>query len=73
MDAQMATRPSASFRRYLCLKDAASYLGLSAKTLYVWAEHGSIPSYKLGRVWRFDQLELDEFVRKGLSTSAQNG
>jgi excisionase family DNA binding protein len=50
-------------QRYLSVLDAAAYLGLSAKTIYAWAERGAIPAYKVGRVWRFDKLELDEFVR----------
>ena len=51
-------------QRYLSVADAASYLGLSAKTVYSWAEKGAMPAYKVGRLWRFDKTELDEFVRK---------
>jgi excisionase family DNA binding protein len=50
-------------RRYLSLSEAASYLGLSRKTLYAWAEKQGIPAYKVGRLWRFDKVELDDFVR----------
>ena len=50
-------------QRYLSLDDAAKYLGLSVKTLYKWAEKGEIPAYKVGRLWRFDRPELDDFVR----------
>ena len=50
-------------QRYLSVTDAAQYLGLSPKTIYVWAEAAKIPAYKVGRVWRFDKAELDAFVR----------
>ncbi len=50
-------------QRYLSLNQAACYLGLSPKTLYLWAEDKKIPYYKLGRLWRFDREELDGFVR----------
>jgi len=50
-------------RRYLSLADTALYLGLSPKTLYAWVEKGAIPAYKLGRVWRFDKAEMDDFVK----------
>ena len=51
-------------QRYLSLVHTAKYLGLSPKTIYGWAEGGTIPAYKVGRVWRFDKAELDTFVRR---------
>ena len=51
-------------QRYLSVADTAKYLGLSPKTIYGWAEGGTIPAYKVGRVWRFDKAELDTFVRR---------
>ena len=50
-------------QRYLSVAETAAYLGLSPKTVYSWAEKGTIPAYKVGRVWRFDRTELDKFVR----------
>lgn len=51
-------------RRYFSVREAAAYLGLSPKTVYAWAEQHVMPAYKLGRVWRFDKAELDDFVRR---------
>lgn len=56
-------------QRYLSLADAARYLGLSRKTLYSWAEKGTMPAYKVGRVWRFDKSELDSFVKRPAATT----
>lgn len=50
-------------RRYLSVSETAAYLGLSPKTVYAWVEKKTIPGYKVGRVWRFDKTELDDFVR----------
>jgi excisionase family DNA binding protein len=50
-------------QRYLSVEQTAIYLGLSPKTIYSWAEKREIPAYKVGRVWRFDKAELDDFVR----------
>jgi excisionase family DNA binding protein len=50
-------------QRYLSVSETATYLGLSPKTVYAWAEKGAIPAYKVGRVWRFDKTDLDDFVR----------
>lgn len=51
-------------QRYLSVGETAVYLGLSPKTVYSWAEKGIMPAYKVGRVWRFDRAELDDFVRR---------
>ena len=50
-------------QRYLSVTETATYLGLSPKTVYSWAEKGAMPGYKVGRVWRFDKIELDHFVK----------
>jgi excisionase family DNA binding protein len=50
-------------QRYLSVAETAAYLGLSPKTIYCWAEKSAMPAYKVGRVWRFDRTELDDFVR----------
>ena len=51
-------------KRYINLVEAARYLGLSTKTVYVWAERKRIPAHKVGRLWRFDVAELDRFVHE---------
>jgi excisionase family DNA binding protein len=58
-----ASRSTVS-QRFLSLQQTATYLGLSPKTLYVWAEKRLIPAYKLGRVWRFDREELEHFLKQ---------
>lgn len=52
-------------QRYISLADAAEYLGLARKTLYTWAERGTVPAHKVGRLWRFCRAELDDFVCRG--------
>jgi excisionase family DNA binding protein len=48
--------------RYLNIHQAAIYLCLSEKVIYKWLMLGRIPGHKLGRLWRFDRSELDQFV-----------
>lgn len=64
--------PQSVKQRYFSLGETARYLGLSPKTLYAWAERGEMPAHKLGRLWKFDKSELDEFVRQGARRS-RNG
>lgn len=59
-------------QRYLSVAQTAAYLGLSPKTVYSWVEKGAMPAYKVGRVWRFDKTELDQFVRGEKATLIYN-
>lgn len=49
-------------RKYLTVKDAAKYLGVSALTLRNWDKQGKLAAYRHPmnnyRVYRLDQLEL---------------
>jgi excisionase family DNA binding protein len=59
-------------QRFITLKDAAQYLGLSNKTLYKWVFKRTIPFCKFGAAVRFDKLELDGFIeasRRGTNVS----
>jgi excisionase family DNA binding protein len=51
-------------QRYLNIHQTSVYLGLSEKAIYKWLMLGRIPGHKLGRVWRFDKAELDQFVHE---------
>ncbi|MDR2602615.1 MAG: PTS sugar transporter subunit IIA [Spirochaetaceae bacterium] len=51
----------------LTLEEVASYLRLSERTVYEWAQHGEIPAGKLGAVWRFKKSEIEKWVNEKLS------
>lgn len=57
----------------LSLKETAEVLGVSARTLYKWAGAGTIPAYKLGRVYRFNRAELDGWLQKCKNTCDDRG
>ncbi len=44
--------------RWLGTKAAASYLGVTARTLYRLIDNGDVPAYKLGRVIRVKEEDL---------------
>lgn len=46
----------------MTLKDVAAYLQVAERTVYLWAQSGRIPSFKLGNVWRFKQTDLDHWI-----------
>ncbi len=49
---------------WLTLDELAVYLKRGRSTLYKMAREGEIPSTKIGREWRFDKDEIDEWIRK---------
>lgn len=46
------------------IKDVANILGVKQSTLYSWVTNGSVPSYKLNGLIRFDLEEIEEWVKR---------
>jgi excisionase family DNA binding protein len=59
--------------RFMTLKEVAEYLHLNERTVYKWAQDGTIPGSKLGSTWRFRRSEIDSWVeqRKNVRPGAQ--
>lgn len=51
-----------SVSRLLTAREAASYLGLSRRTVWKWAADGRLPVTRLGRKVLFDRLQLDALI-----------
>jgi excisionase family DNA binding protein len=47
---------------WLSTKEAARRLGITPRTLYRLIDEARLPAYKLGRVIRLKQSEVDTFV-----------
>jgi excisionase family DNA binding protein len=60
--------PSAQIREeyvsIMNVHDVASYLRLSDAKVYRLAKEGSIPSFRLGKSWRFRRDLIDEWTKK---------
>ena len=54
--------------RWLSTNDAASRLGVSLRTLYKFIDEGLVPAYKLGRVIRLKESEVDAFIESSRIT-----
>jgi excisionase family DNA binding protein len=50
--------------RFMTLKEVAEYLHLNERTVYKWAQEGTIPGSKLGSTWRFRRSEVDLWVEQ---------
>jgi len=51
--------------QWLTMKEAAEYLKMGRSTIYKLLREGNLPAHKVGREWRFDAAELDEWVKAG--------
>ncbi|MEO6422457.1 MAG: helix-turn-helix domain-containing protein, partial [Candidatus Nitrotoga sp.] len=45
--------------------DVARHLGVVKDTVYRWRERKGLPAHKIGRLWKFQLSEVDEWVRTG--------
>jgi excisionase family DNA binding protein len=51
-------------REVMDIRQAASYLGISADSLYRYASEGVVPAFKLGNRWRFKRDLLDRWMER---------
>lgn len=45
--------------------DIAAHLGVTKDTVYSWISDKAMPAHKVGRLWKFQASEVDEWVRSG--------
>lgn len=50
---------------WLSADDIATYLGVSKDTVYAWIADRGMPAHKIGRLWKFQASEVDDWVRRG--------
>ena len=50
-------------RRYIGIKDLSQYLGLPKSTLYVWTCQRKIPYLKIGKLVKFDIIEIENWLK----------
>lgn len=46
------------------IKEVSGFLKVKESTLYSWVNNGSIPSYKLNGLLRFDMEEIEEWIMR---------
>jgi len=55
----MSSEPWAS------VEEIADHLGISKDTVYAWISRKDMPAHRVGRLWKFQRSEIDEWVRAG--------
>jgi excisionase family DNA binding protein len=49
---------------WMSTQEAAKRLGVTTRTLYRFVDEGTLPAYKMGRVFRLKQSDVDEFIER---------
>ena len=51
--------------RWLSVAEIAEHIGIKQETVYTWVAQQGLPAHKVGRLWKFDRKEVDDWVRSG--------
>jgi excisionase family DNA binding protein len=58
---------------WVTAEDVAQHLGVAKDTVYRWRERKGLPAHRVGRLWKFQLSEVDEWVRAGGADEEQRG
>ena len=62
----MLTSGDHEMEQLMTIEEVAQYMRVSRFTVYRLAKSHSIPATKIGRQWRFQREEIDQWVRNRL-------
>lgn len=51
--------------RWLSVEEIAEHLGVSKDTVYAWISKKNMPAHRVGRLWKFQKVEVDDWVKAG--------
>ena len=51
--------------RWLSVEEIAEHLGVSKDTVYAWIAKRNMPAHRVGRLWKFQKTEVDDWVKVG--------
>ncbi len=54
---------------WLSVEEIAKHLGVSKESIYRWLERKTIPSHRVGKLWKFKPSEVDQWVMSGGASS----
>lgn len=58
-------------QKWMSVDEIAKYLGISKESVYKWLEKRKMPAHRIGKLWKFQPSEVDEWVKKGGATPSQ--
>ena len=57
--------------RWLSVGEIAKHLGVSRDTVYTWVNEKHMPAHKVGKLWKFQIKEVDQWIRSGKARNRQ--
>ena len=51
--------------RWMSVAEVADHLGVGRDTVYRWIDCRGMPAHRVGRLWKFQLSEVDEWVKSG--------
>jgi len=57
---------------WLSAEEIAGHLGVTKDTVYAWIAEKGMPAHKIGRLWKFQTTEIDDWVRRGGASSSKD-
>ena len=51
--------------RYYSMSEICKYLGISRDTALRWISTKNLPAHKIGKNWKFQISEIDEWINSG--------
>lgn len=53
------------------VEQIAEHLGVTRDSIYRWIDRKGLPAHRVGRLWKFQVSEVDEWVRAGGADEAE--
>lgn len=50
---------------WVSVEEVAEHLGVAKDSVYRWIDRKGLPAHRMGRLWKFQLSEVDEWVREG--------
>jgi excisionase family DNA binding protein len=57
---------------WLSADQIADHLGVTKDTVYAWIADKEMPAHKVGRLWKFQTSEVDDWVRNDGASAGHN-
>lgn len=64
MNPETATHGDRMTNRLLSVDEVAMFLGVKRDTVYKLIDRNGLPGFKVGRLWKFRQEDMDAWVNK---------
>ena len=58
---------------WMSVDQIAEHLGVTRDSIYRWIDRKGLPAHRVGRLWKFQVSEVDDWLRYGGADEAQRG